>query len=151
MAPSRHGRGNLGRTVLGQLDVVCDRHGDDRRIALRIEPLIGDRADLDARKPHVGTDVQAIDARKPGIELIARHAAADMGGGIGKAEENGSDGNHHRPDQGFDDVSGHGADIRLNASAALLGRPGLVIAGRLLAPRPAAQPAGRDDTHSRCR
>ena len=95
---------------VGQPDGRIDAHPDHREIRLGIERLLDDGADLDAAQPHVGADVQAVDAIEVGDHLIALHGA-DIGA---------RDGEDHERDRDHED---EGADQRLNQISA---HPGLL-------------------------
>ena len=65
-----------------------------------------DIADLDARQPHIGADIEAIDALEPGIELIAVDGRR-IGARIGEIEKRRGNRHDDRADQRFDRVVLH--------------------------------------------
>src|SRR4030095_2755048 len=64
--------------VLGQLDGIVHLDRDHRLIGLRVEMLVGHRADLDAGDPYIGADPARAATVEPKLQRIAARLPPDL-------------------------------------------------------------------------
>src|SRR5690606_11843368 len=100
-------RGDLGRAVLGQLDIFIEADVQDCAVAVLVQRLTGDGADLDPAHAHITADGQAVDIVEGGSQVDAAAAGADIGRAVGENQEDGRKGKNHSADDGFNDITAH--------------------------------------------
>src|SRR5690606_4045244 len=97
----------LRGAVVGKFDILIEADPEYRAIALRIQRLRGDSADLDAAHAHITADSQPVDTVEGCRQIDPAAARADIGRAIGEYQEDRRKGENHGADHGFNDITAH--------------------------------------------